>query len=78
MTDHSPVFNAHPQYIESLYKNWQADPASVESDWQAFFKGFDFALSSTNGSEPTATAAATAPSFVETTAGKTADLKKEF
>lgn len=50
MTDHSPVFNAHPQYIESLYKNWQADPASVEPDWQAFFSGFDFAASSANGS----------------------------
>jgi 2-oxoglutarate dehydrogenase E1 component len=49
MTDHSPVFNAHPQYIESLYRNWQADPASVTEDWQAFFRGFDFALSTGDG-----------------------------
>lgn len=71
MTDHSAVFNAHPQYIESLYRSWQADPASVESDWQAFFKGFDFALTSANGE--------TAPASVETTAGKPAtNLQKEF
>jgi 2-oxoglutarate dehydrogenase E1 component len=50
MTDHSAVFNAHPQYIESLYQSWVKDPASVESDWDAFFKGFDFALSGAAGS----------------------------
>ncbi|HAD14468.1 MAG TPA: 2-oxoglutarate dehydrogenase E1 component [Saprospirales bacterium] len=44
MTDHTPVFNAHPQYIESMYRNWQADPTSVTEDWQAFFRGFDFAV----------------------------------
>ncbi|MCB9353089.1 MAG: 2-oxoglutarate dehydrogenase E1 component [Lewinellaceae bacterium] len=49
MKDHSPVFNAHPQYIDSLYRSWQRDPDSVESDWRAFFQGFDFALSSANG-----------------------------
>ncbi|MBK8921406.1 MAG: 2-oxoglutarate dehydrogenase E1 component [Saprospirales bacterium] len=50
MKDFSAVFNAHPQYIESLYRSWQTDPGSVESDWALFFKGFDFALSSANGS----------------------------
>lgn len=49
MSDFSAVNNAHPQYIESLYRSWQTDPQSVESDWQAFFKGFDFATSSVNG-----------------------------
>ncbi|MCC7244980.1 MAG: 2-oxoglutarate dehydrogenase E1 component, partial [Saprospiraceae bacterium] len=49
MSDFSAVNNAHPQYIESLYRSWQTDPQSVESDWQAFFKGFDFAASSVNG-----------------------------
>ena len=49
MTDHSAVFNAHPQYIDTLYRSWQSDPASVESDWQTFFRGFDFALTSANG-----------------------------
>ncbi|MBL7826972.1 MAG: 2-oxoglutarate dehydrogenase E1 component [Saprospiraceae bacterium] len=46
MTDHSAVFNAHPQYIESLYQTWLKDPGAVEGGWDAFFKGFDFALSS--------------------------------
>jgi len=49
MKDISAVFNAHPQYIESLYKAWQHDPNSVEADWAIFFKGFDFALTSANG-----------------------------
>lgn len=59
MTDHSAVFNAHPQYIDSLYRAWQADPASVEADWQAFFKGFDFALTSANGVSAEQTASVT-------------------
>ncbi|MEY3249268.1 MAG: hypothetical protein RL742_1311 [Bacteroidota bacterium] len=49
MKDFSAVFNAHPQFIDALYQNWQADPSSVEADWQAFFKGFDFAMQSGNG-----------------------------
>ncbi len=49
MKDHSPVFNAHPQYIDSMYQSWLRDPASVEAGWAAFFQGFDFALSSANG-----------------------------
>ncbi len=49
MKDFSAVFNAHPQYIETLYRSWLADPNSVESDWSLFFKGFDFAVSSANG-----------------------------
>ncbi|MFN0013061.1 MAG: 2-oxoglutarate dehydrogenase E1 component [Saprospiraceae bacterium] len=66
MKDTSAVFNAHPQYIESLYKSWLADPDSVESDWSAFFKGFDFALTSANGN---GSAAGTASA---------ADLTREF
>ncbi len=49
MKEFSAVSNAHPQFIDALYQNWQADPTSVEADWQAFFKGFDFALQSGNG-----------------------------
>ncbi|MCC7504566.1 MAG: hypothetical protein IT259_04655, partial [Saprospiraceae bacterium] len=44
MKDLSAVFNAHPQYIDTLYRNWLDNPDSVETDWQVFFKGFDFAL----------------------------------
>lgn len=43
MNDFSFIANAHPSYIESMYEKYQQDPDSVESTWQAFFKGFDFA-----------------------------------
>jgi 2-oxoglutarate dehydrogenase E1 component len=66
MKDISAVFNAHPQYIESLYQAWQKDPASVEADWAVFFKGFDFALTSANGNG--------APAPLSTSA----DLMREF
>ncbi|MCB9331312.1 MAG: 2-oxoglutarate dehydrogenase E1 component [Lewinellaceae bacterium] len=49
MKDISAVSNAHPQYIESLYRSWLADPDSVETDWALFFKGFDFALTEASG-----------------------------
>ena len=71
MIDHSPVFNAHPQYIETMYRNWQANPASVESDWQAFFQGFDFAISSQSINDQSE-----APARMGGLEG--ADLKKEF
>ncbi len=44
MTDFSFVFNAHPNYIASLYEQYQRDPESVEESWRLFFRGFDFAL----------------------------------
>ena len=49
MKDFSAVANAHPQYIDSLFQSWQADPESVSADWAAFFKGFDYALTSSGG-----------------------------
>ena len=58
MTDHSALFNAHPQYIESLYQAWSKDSESVEADWDAFFKGFDFAVTSGKGAEASRTAEA--------------------
>ena len=42
MKDFSYVFNAHPQYIESLYQAYQKDPASVDPGWRVFFEGFEF------------------------------------
>ncbi|MCB0525817.1 MAG: 2-oxoglutarate dehydrogenase E1 component, partial [Saprospiraceae bacterium] len=59
MTDLSAIFNAHPQYIESLYQSWRLDPESVEADWNDFFKGFDFAVNSGIGTiqEPASDAA---------------------
>ncbi len=60
MKDISAIFNAHPQYIESLYQSWLSDPNSVESDWALFFKGFDFALTSANGNGSTTGSSPTA------------------
>lgn len=54
INDFSAVFNAHPQYIDTMYQSWLADPTSVEADWQAFFKGFDFALNANSTLGPEA------------------------
>lgn len=43
MKDYSQVFNAHPSYIESLYKNYKSDPNSIDPEWRLFFEGYDFA-----------------------------------
>ncbi|MEL6986435.1 MAG: 2-oxoglutarate dehydrogenase E1 component [Bacteroidota bacterium] len=48
MADYSYVFNAHPSFIEEMYKKWEVDPNSVEDGWRTFFQGFNFA-SATNG-----------------------------
>jgi 2-oxoglutarate dehydrogenase E1 component len=45
MKDFSYVFNAHPQYIDSLYQAYRKDPASVDPGWRTFFEGFEFAQS---------------------------------
>lgn len=43
MKDFSYVFNAHPQYIDSLYQAYRKDPSSVDQGWRVFFEGFEFA-----------------------------------
>jgi 2-oxoglutarate dehydrogenase E1 component len=73
MKDISAVFNAHPQYIDTLYQSWQKDAASVENDWQAFFRGFDFALQSANGNGHVEGHATAAPATADA-----AQLHKEF
>jgi 2-oxoglutarate dehydrogenase E1 component len=52
MKDYSQVFNAHPQYIDSLYQSFQNDPESVDQGWRLFFEGFEFGQNG-NGSTPT-------------------------
>ena len=54
MKDNSAVFNAHPQYIDSMYQSWLANPQSVDTDWAAFFRGFDFAIQSADVVAPLA------------------------
>lgn len=42
MVDYSYVFNAHPSFIDQMYKKYLSDPSSVEDGWRTFFQGFDF------------------------------------
>jgi 2-oxoglutarate dehydrogenase E1 component len=44
MSDFSFISNAHPAFVEGLYKQYQQDPNSVEESWRQFFKGWDFAV----------------------------------
>lgn len=52
MKDFSHVFNAHPSYIESIYKNYVNNPADVDQEWRLFFEGFDFASQGNGHSAP--------------------------
>jgi 2-oxoglutarate dehydrogenase E1 component len=55
MDELSFINNAHPQYIDSLYKDYLKDPQSVETSWRTFFDGFQFAqreMQSTSAARP--------------------------
>jgi len=49
MNDYSFITNAHPGYIEGLYKTYQNDPEAIEKGWRTFFEGFDYANGHQNG-----------------------------
>ena len=40
--------NISGEWIDSLYKAWQMDPASVSHDWGIFFSGFDLGSAKTS------------------------------
>lgn len=44
MADFSFITNAHPEYIDSLYKSYLGDPNSVTQEWRSFFSGFDYSV----------------------------------
>ena len=46
MKDFSYITSSHPVFIENLYKDYVANPDSIEPDMKKFFEGFDFAVSS--------------------------------
>ncbi len=69
MKDFSFITNSHPSYIEGLYREFAADPNTVDPDIRKFFEGFDFAV--TNGLQAT-TGAPSAPGT------QSADFKKEL
>jgi 2-oxoglutarate dehydrogenase E1 component len=43
MKDYSFIYNADPSYVDSIYKEYLNNPESVDSSWQTFFSGFEFA-----------------------------------
>ena len=45
MDKFSYISNAHPNVVESLYKEFKLNPDSIELEWKKFFEGFDFAVS---------------------------------
>ena len=77
MSDFSYVFNAHPSYIESLYKQYQENPESVEDGWRTFFAGFEFSeQDNANGASNSATNGIQNGKIAPTTG--TNNHKKEF
>lgn len=48
MDNFSFLSNIDPGALETLYKQYQDDPDSVETMWQSFFKGFEFAQKNYN------------------------------
>ncbi|MCB9256641.1 MAG: 2-oxoglutarate dehydrogenase E1 component [Chitinophagales bacterium] len=55
MSNFSYLSNAHPEFIENLYRDYKKDVNSVDPEFKKFFEGFDFA--SQNFSSNTGTAA---------------------
>ena len=43
MSQYSHLTNAHPGYIEQLYRQFSEAPDSVDESWRDFFLGFDYA-----------------------------------
>ncbi|GHA68517.1 2-oxoglutarate dehydrogenase E1 component [Pontibacter akesuensis] len=43
MDKYTYIANAHGDYIDGLYKDYQQNPESVDAGWRKFFEGFDFA-----------------------------------
>ena len=41
--------NANPAFIDAMNQQYLTDPASVDSDWQLFFKGYELSAQQ-NGS----------------------------
>ncbi|GAB3011219.1 2-oxoglutarate dehydrogenase E1 component [Niabella terrae] len=77
MKDFSYITGSSPEFIENMYKEFVADPQSVDQDLRKFFEGFDFAmgngLATANG-----TAAKTNGVAVAAPAGGKNDWRREL
>lgn len=51
MSDSRFISNSSPEWIESLYEHWQADPTSIDTEWQIFFSGFALAVEGVSSPE---------------------------
>ena len=47
--------SANADYVDALYEQYVVDPASVDPEWVAFFRGFDFGLRRSEEEEAAAT-----------------------
>lgn len=73
----SYISNAHPEYIDNLYKAYQDNPKSVDTYWQKFFEGFDFAYTQ-NGNGNGSTVARPAPTNAFSEEIKVFNLIQEY
>ncbi len=71
MADYSYVFNAHPSYIDTVYKKYLEDPSSVEDGWRSFFQGYEFGQNKNGQSSA-------GPGAASLAAGKAPNLNTEF
>ena len=55
------ISSANSDYIDQLYEQFQQDPASVDPEWAAFFKGFDVGYRRSEAEEAAAEAEHLAP-----------------
>lgn len=50
IADYSFLANAHPSFIENLYKDYKVNPENIDKEWRKFFDGFDFAIANQGSS----------------------------
>jgi len=65
MKDYSYVFNAHPEFIDNIYKSFKEDRNSVEEGWRVFFDGFEFHGDTGNGSAVAANGSMVIPEAIQ-------------
>ena len=56
---------ANAEHLDQLYRQWQADPASVGADWQHFFAGFALALDHGPTDDASAAAGSRSPGRID-------------
>lgn len=49
MKDVSFITNAHPSFVENLYRDFISKPDSVDPEFRKFFEGFDYAVTNAVG-----------------------------